>query len=188
MICLVKKVPPEMNQLLIYTLDTVRSQNTEWAVQAAASVGKTSSLCARPSSNLPASLTSLHLAFHPPISLPHRPKPLPPSAHWWHLVAQLLMGHGPSPWECTQTSRDNQTLPHTSRFSLYFTQLTLIAGPFPAGASCGAFEAAGARAQAELWAGCGLAAQNHPAALLKTSLPVLQASSFPGRKVIRESP
>lgn len=74
-ICLEKKVPPEMNQLLIYTLDTTRSQNTEWAVQAAVSVGKTSSLCARPSSNL----EHHQLPCISPFTLIfHCPKPLPP--------------------------------------------------------------------------------------------------------------
>lgn len=162
-ICLGKQVPPEMTQLLIDTLDTVRSQN-----KAAVSGGKTSSLCAQPSSNLELRwlpcisplfhcLTVLNLCLL--------------SAHCWSLVAQLPVGHHPSPWECT----------HTSRFSLHFTELTWIAGPFPAGASCDAFEAAEAGVSSGQ-------AQKPPCSPAAHSLPVLQASSLPEIKAIRESP
>lgn len=142
-ICLENKVPQKWASSLFIpwtpwgakTLSGQRSRLSD-------SVGKGLFLCAWPSSNLPAPLSFLHFSFHPHISLPHCPKPLP--------LLHTLMTPGdiapsgtlsqitgtPQAAACatlhTQTLTGSWPLSHAFRFSLYFTKWVLITGTFHA--------------------------------------------------------
>lgn len=111
-----KESPPEMSQLLIYTLNTKRSQDSEWAARAAVRRRReTSFLWAWPSSNLPAPLTSLHFSFHPRISLPHRPKLLPPLRTLMTPAGIAPSGTSPQPTGMPQAAAASPRYPDIGR-------------------------------------------------------------------------
>lgn len=180
-----KGSPPEMRQLLIYTLNTTRSRDIEWAVQRGVRWCRESLA----PSNTPAPLGSLHVSFHPHFSLPHSPKPLPLLHALTTPGGTAPAGTSAQPTRMLQRAavsplypviaRQSPTAPHLE-VSLYFIKLVLIAGGGSAGCSCSVtvpLKLQEEAARAELWAGCSSSSHKPPrspvAAQLKLSVCLL---------------